>query len=149
MADMCSCMITGRLTADSELKYTNGSTPILKFSVAVGRYEKGQTTTSFFDVTQWGKAAESLAGKLTKGKQVVVRGEMRQEFWNAQDGSKRSKWTLVADSFGVQPLSYGDDDSDQKYSGKSGYAKPKGNAGGNANPDGYGDWDDDGEDIPF
>jgi single-strand DNA-binding protein len=141
-------MITGRLTADSELKYTNNSTAILKFSVAVGRYEKGQTTTSFFDVTQWGKAAESLAGKLTKGKQVVVRGEMRQEFWNAQDGSKRSKWTLVADSFGVQPLSYGD--SDSSYSGKSGNSKSYGYVNSNANPEGFGDVDDDDLDsIPF
>jgi len=103
MADMCSIMITGRLTADSEIKYA-GQTPILKFSVAVGRYDKGQTTSSFFDVVQFSRAAESLAGKLTRGKPVVVRGEMRQEFWNANDGSKRSRWVLVADSFGVQPL---------------------------------------------
>ncbi len=103
MADMCSVMITGRLTTDSEIKYA-GQTPILKFSVAVGRYEKGQTASSFFDVVQFSRAAESLTGKLTKGKPVVVRGEMRQEFWNSGDGSRRSKWVLYADSFGVQPL---------------------------------------------
>jgi single-strand DNA-binding protein len=135
MADMCTIMITGRLTGDSEIKYA-GQTPILKFNVAVGRYEKGQTTSSFFDVVQFSRAAESLTGKLTKGKPVVVRGEMRQEFWNANDGSRRSKWVLYADSFGVQPLHLTEGGSGgQEYSN-----------GGNNNP--YtGQYDDD--EIPF
>ncbi len=103
MADLCSIMITGRLTSDSEIKYTT-KTPILKFSVAVGRYEKGKTETSFFDVVQFGRAVDALSSRLTKGKPVVVRGEMRQEFWTTQEGAKRSKWVLLADSYGVQPL---------------------------------------------
>lgn len=131
MADMCSCMVTGRLTSDSEIKYV-GSSAMLKFSVAVGRYEKGQTVTSFFDVVQWGKAAESLNSRLTKGKPVVVRGEMRQEFWNAQDGAKRSRWVLVADAFGVQPLSSLNQEESQE---------PRGRA------DQFKQYDD--EDIPF
>lgn len=102
MADMCSCMITGRLTRDSELRHV-GNSAVLNFSVAVGRYEKGSTLTSYFDVVQWGKAAESLSFKLLKGTPVVVRGDMRQEFWE-QDGQRRSKWVLLADGFGVQPL---------------------------------------------
>ncbi len=135
MADMCSCMITGRLTSDSEIKYA-GQTPILKFSVAVGRYEKGQTLSSFFDVVQFSKAAESLAVKLTKGRPVVVRGEMRQEFWNANDGSKRSRWVLYADSYGVQPLGGVQDDT---------YEKPDGNQNGRYSNQN----DDDLDDIPF
>nr|WP_321298387.1 single-stranded DNA-binding protein [uncultured Sphaerochaeta sp.] len=136
MADMCSIMITGRLTSDSEIKYA-GQTPILKFSVAVGRYDKGQTTSSFFDVVQFSRNAESLVGKLTKGKPVVVRGEMRQEFWNANDGSKRSRWVLMADSFGVQPLYIQQDE--QRYGGATTqdmYGGPMGE-------------DDDLDDIPF
>lgn len=135
MADMCSIMITGRLTSDSEIKYA-GQTPILKFSVAVGRYDKGQTTSSYFDVVQFSRAAESLVGKLTRGKPVVVRGEMRQEFWNANDGSKRSRWVLVADSFGVQPLGGGQEDKYER-------------GGNQATQEAYGNPYDDGDDIPF
>ncbi|ADY13658.1 single-stranded DNA-binding protein [Sphaerochaeta globosa] len=134
MADMCSIMITGRLTADSEIKYA-GQTPILKFSVAVGRYDKGQTTSSFFDVVQFSRAAEGLTGKLTRGKPVVVRGEMRQEFWSANDGSKRSRWVLVADSFGVQPLGGGQEDRYER--------------GEPTTQNMYSSLDDDGDDIPF
>ena len=135
MADMCSIMITGRLTSDSEIKYA-GQTPILKFSVAVGRYDKGQTTSSFFDVVQFSRNAESLVGKLTKGKPVVVRGEMRQEFWNANDGSKRSRWVLVADGFGVQPLYLQEERYGRGESTQDMYGDPKSN-------------DDDLDDIPF
>jgi single-strand DNA-binding protein len=145
MADMCTIMITGRLTGDSEIKYA-GQTPILKFNVAVGRYEKGQTTSSFFDVVQFSRAAESLTGKLTKGKPVVVRGEMRQEFWNANDGSRRSKWVLYADSFGVQPLhlTEGGSGGSGSYSGQE-YS----NGGNNQcyNNSYTGQYDDD--EIPF
>lgn len=148
MADMCSVMITGRLTADSELKYTNNGTAILKFSVAVGRYEKGQTETSYFDVVQWGKAGESLSSRLTKGKPVVVRGEMRQEFWNANDGTKRSKWVLVADAYGVQPL-YAPSDEEPPQSAGSGY---RGSSNNSYTKPQYSDPYDSGlddEEIPF
>lgn len=104
MADMCSIMITGRLTNDSELVFA-GQTPLLKFSVAVGRYEKGKNLVSYFDCQQWGRMAETLSTRLTKGSPVVVRGEMRQEFWEDRtSGQRRSKWILQADNFGVQPL---------------------------------------------
>jgi single-strand DNA-binding protein len=114
MSDLSACMITGRLTANSELKYSNKGMPSLRFCVAVGRYEKGKTDTSFFDCIQWGKIAEPLSQKLTKGKPVAVRGEFRQEHWQDKEGQKRSRWILVADMFGVQPLSLGQKEGQQE-----------------------------------
>ncbi len=70
------------------------------FTVAVGRYEKGQTETSFFDCVQWGKTAESLAKHMTKGRLIAVKGEMRQNRWTDNEGSKRSQILLVADTYG-------------------------------------------------
>lgn len=102
--DLCSCMITGRLTSDGELKYTQGGAPSLRFSVAVGRYRAGRQETSFFDCSAWGKGAEVLAPRMAKGSPVAVRGEMRQERWNDMDGAARSRWVLVADTFGVQVM---------------------------------------------
>jgi single-strand DNA-binding protein len=72
----------------------------LGFTVAVGRYEKGQTETSFFDCVQWGKTAESLAKHMTKGRLVAVKGEMRQNRWTDREGAKRSQILLVADTYG-------------------------------------------------
>ena len=116
MADMCTCMMVGRLTANADFKITSGGTPRLGFTVAVGRYEKGQTETSFFDCVQWGKTAESLAKHMTKGRLVAVKGEMRQNRWTDREGAKRSQILLVADTYGgVQMLatnSRGSSDAD-------------------------------------
>ena len=121
MADMCSCMMVGRLTANADLKYTNNGTARLGFTVAVGRYEKGQTETSFFDCVQWGKTAESLSRHLTKGRLVAVKGELRQNRWTDNEGTKRQQILMVADSYGgVQMLGSGkqstDNDSDDRGS---------------------------------
>ncbi|MGP1438967.1 MAG: single-stranded DNA-binding protein, partial [Treponema sp.] len=40
MADVNHVVLVGRLTRDSELRYTQGGTPIVKFSIAVNRRKK-------------------------------------------------------------------------------------------------------------
>lgn len=67
--------ITGRLGADSELRYTKAGEPVLGFRVAddVGYGDK--KVTNWWSCTLWGKRAETLAEYLKKGSQVVVHGE--------------------------------------------------------------------------
>jgi single-strand DNA-binding protein len=142
-------MITGRLTANSELKYSGGGAASIRFSVAVGRYSNGKTETSFFDCIQWGKITETLAPLMSKGKAVVVRGEMRQEHWQGQDGAKRSKWVLVADGYGVQLLSAGNNEETGRGSRTGGRNQS------NQNNNGQDDWENASsggeydQDIPF
>ena len=99
MADVNHVIIIGRLTRDAELKYTSGGMAIGSFSIAVNRRtKKGDQwveEASFFDVSLFGKSAEGLAQYLTKGKQVAVEGELRQDRWQ-QDGQNRSKVTIAA-----------------------------------------------------
>lgn len=89
--------IIGRLTRDSELKYTQSGAAISKFSIAVDRYmgQGKEKQTSFFEVTLWGKRAEALNQYLTKGHQVGITGELVQNRWE-QDGQKRSKVEINA-----------------------------------------------------
>ena len=99
MADVNHVIIIGRLTKDILLKYTSGGMAIGSFSIAVNRRtKKGEQwveEASFFDVSLFGKSAEGLAQYLTKGKQVAVEGELRQDRWE-QDGQPRSKVTIAA-----------------------------------------------------
>lgn len=100
MANDINCVIlVGRLTRDAELKYTNTGSAVSKLSVAVNRRKRsGDQWTdeaNFFDVTIWGKMAESLNQYLNKGKQVAIEGELRQSRWE-QDGQSRSKVEIVA-----------------------------------------------------
>jgi len=99
MADVNHVIIIGRLTKDILLKYTGGGMAIGSFSIAVNRRtKKGEQwvdEASFFDVSLFGKSAEGLAQYLTKGKQVAVEGELRQDRWQ-QDGQPRSKVFIAA-----------------------------------------------------
>lgn len=99
----------GRLVRDAEIKYLSSGTAVCKFSIAVGKRvkknEQWTDETSFLDVVLWGKAGESLAKYLVKGKQVAVEGELHQNRWE-QDGQSRSKVEINANN--VQLLGGGD-----------------------------------------
>ena len=101
MADVNHVIIIGRLTKDILLKFTSGGMAIGSFSIAVNRRtKKGDQwveEASFFDVSLFGKSAEGLAQYLTKGKQVAVEGELRQDRWE-QDGQNRSKVYISANN---------------------------------------------------
>ncbi len=100
MADINRVILVGRLTRDAEQSYTQSGYSILKFGLAVNRRRKQGDEwideANFFDVTVWGRQGEAIATYMTKGKQVGVEGQLRQERWEAQDGSKRSKVTVEA-----------------------------------------------------
>lgn len=95
--DLNSVTLVGRLTRDSELKYTNTGTPICKFSIASSSYagQGKDNYTSYFDITLWGKQGEAIQQYLEKGKQVAISGELKQDRWE-QEGQKRSKVYIVA-----------------------------------------------------
>lgn len=99
MADINSVILVGRLTRNAELKYTNTGMAVSKVGIAINRRRKKDDQwvdeVSFFDVTIWGKTAESLQPYLLKGKQIGVQGELRQDRWE-QDGQSKSRVEIVA-----------------------------------------------------
>lgn len=103
--DLNRVVLVGRLTRDAELMYTNSGFALCKFSVAVNRRRKSGDQwieeASFFDISIWGKRGESLNPYLTKGQQVAIEGQLRQDRWE-QDGQKRSR--IVVDASNIQLL---------------------------------------------
>jgi single-strand DNA-binding protein len=89
--------ISGGLTRDPEIRYTNGGFPILEFTVAVSgtRYDSGErkqvVTTSYISCTVVGDRAEEFADSHGKGDEVLVLGELDQRSFEKRDGSKESK----------------------------------------------------------
>ena len=79
---------TGRLGADGELRTTQSGEKVLGFRVAndVGFGER--KTTQWVDCSIWGRRAEALAPHLTKGKQVVVSGEVTLREYEKRDGTR-------------------------------------------------------------
>lgn len=130
--DINQVIIIGRMVANAELKYTNSGTPLSKFSVAVNRRVKqGDQWTeeaSFFNITFWGKQAESLSQYLQKGKQIAITGQLKQDRWTDGDGKNHSRVEIVADN--IQLLG-GRSDGDAKQAPPQQPEQSKPDQGGN------------------
>lgn len=98
--------ISGNVTNDPELTYTNSGAARLAFGVAVNygytdaNGEK-QEKTSYFNVTAWRYLAENSARTLEKGIGVVVTGRLEQRSYEDKEGVKRSVVDLIADEIGI------------------------------------------------
>lgn len=94
--------IVGNLTRDPELRQTPSGTSVCQLGVAVNTSVKvaGQweDKPNFFDVTVWGAQGENCARYLAKGRQVAIDGRLDQRSWETQDGTKRSKVEIVAET---------------------------------------------------
>jgi single-strand DNA-binding protein len=101
MTDINAVVIVGRLTKDAVLKSLPSGYTVSNFTIAVNRSRKTgdgyENDANFFDISLWGKQAESLCQYLTKGKQVAIIGELRQERWQ-QDGQNRSRVVVSANT---------------------------------------------------
>jgi single-strand DNA-binding protein len=96
-------MIIGNLGADPEMRYTANGNAVTSFNVATSRnYTDTQgervDETEWFSVVTWNRLAETCAQYLAKGRQVFVEGRMRTHSWDGQDGQKRYKTELVAET---------------------------------------------------
>ena len=129
MADLNHVTLIGRLTRDAELKYTPGGLAISSFSIAVNRRRKNGDQwvdeVSYFDINLYGKPAESLKQYLTKGKQVAVDGELRQDRWE-KDGQNHSRIYIAANN--VQLL--GGNTGSSNYSNAGGFSLANNNSQG-------------------
>lgn len=102
-SDINSVVLIGNLVRDVEVTYTAGGTAVAKMSIASNKSKKQQdgswgTETSFFDITLFGKTAESLKQYLVKGKKIAVSGSLHQDRWKDKDGNNRSRVSVIADT---------------------------------------------------
>ena len=96
--------ILGRLVRDPELKYTAQGTEVCTISMAVDSGWGDKKKTSFFDVTIFGKRAETVNQYLNKGSLALVDGRLEQQRWEDKDsGQKRSKVVIIANDVKFMP----------------------------------------------
>jgi len=86
----------GRLARDPELRYGESTKAVAAMRIAVARAGGGDDA-DFFDVACFGQLAEACATHLTKGRQVLVEGSLRQHTWtDAATSERRSRVEVVA-----------------------------------------------------
>lgn len=97
---MSNTILYGRVVRDIELRYINQKTAVAKFSVAVNRrYQNGDKKADFFNVTAFGKRAETLSQYFRQGSRIVVYCHPQQEQYMRQDGTKVDTVGFILDDF--------------------------------------------------
>ncbi len=87
--------LVGNLGNDPVMRYTSSGVPVASFSLAVNKVwtnQEGQRQekTIWFRVTAWRKLAELVSQYLTKGRQVLVVGEIEEpQIYTDRDGNPR------------------------------------------------------------
>lgn len=89
-------VIMGTITRDPEVKYTQSGSAIVSFGIATNDRWKDangqqQEKAHFFDVTAFGRQAETINQYFHKGSRILIEGSLDYQAWKAQDGSNRSK----------------------------------------------------------
>lgn len=71
-------ILTGRLTKDPEIRYTDSKKAVCSFTLAVddGRDSEGKRKAQFIPCVAWGKTAELIDQYFTKGKPLTVTGRI-------------------------------------------------------------------------
>lgn len=85
---MNKVIITGRLGADPELRYTQGGHAVTRFNLAVERNmgKDREKETDWLTVVAWGKRAEFAAEYLSKGRKILVQGNLKTGSYTNKDG---------------------------------------------------------------
>jgi single-strand DNA-binding protein len=98
-----SISILGNTGRDVELRYTPQGTPVASFSIAsnsVRNTAQGkQKKTDWYNVSAFGRQAETLAKYLTKGASILVRGKLTFNPWLSRDGEARVSADVVLQDF--------------------------------------------------
>ncbi len=100
-------ILMGNLTRDPELRYTPQGKSVCKFGIAVNRKyrqaEEMKEEVSFINIVVFGKQADACGQYLNKGSGVIVEGRLQENRWETEEGQKRSKLEVVAQSVHFMP----------------------------------------------
>lgn len=97
---MNNVALIGRLTADPELKHTQGGKGFTRFTVAVDRPTKQgeEKQADFINIVAWDKTAEFICKYFTKGQRIALTGTIRTGSYTDKGGDKRYTFEVWANN---------------------------------------------------
>ena len=96
--------LAGRLTKDSDLRYTSDGTATATFSLAVNRPFKsanGEREADFINCVIWRKNAENFANFTRKGSLVGITGRIQTRNYENKEGQRVYVTEVVAENFAL------------------------------------------------
>lgn len=95
-----NCIIlSGRLTKDPEVRYTQTGKVVATFTLAVNRpfAKEGEPKADFFNCQVWGKQAEALGNYIHKGDPLLVEGRLQIRQYTDKTNAKRWITEIICD----------------------------------------------------
>lgn len=93
-------MQCGRLTADTELRMTQGGQSVVSFTLAVNRPRAKDSTeqkADFLQCVAWDKTAEFISKYFSKGDALFVVGKLQTRSYKAREGYTVHVTEIVVD----------------------------------------------------
>lgn len=91
-------VLTGRLTADPEMKTTQSGVSVTSFCIAVQRqYKSGEEPiTDFINIVAWRHTAEFVTKYFKKGNMIGIEGSIQTRKYTDRDGNNRVAFEVLA-----------------------------------------------------
>lgn len=104
--DINSVVVVGRVVEDIVVKYTKNNFPYAMISIASkfsqkksdGSYEQN---VNFFEIKILGDRLKTLEKWLKRGRQVIVKGQLRQDRWEDKNGQSQSRVSILSEDIQV------------------------------------------------
>ena len=118
---MNKVFLSGNLTRDPEVRYTQTGKAYARMGIAVSRTYSKEKATDFFNLVAWEKTAEFCGRYLRKGGRVLVEGRLQTNSYENKDGVKVNTVEIWVDNIEFADSKRADSGSDDNY------AKPANN----------------------
>jgi single-strand DNA-binding protein len=95
-------VLTGRLTRDVDLRYTQGGDAVATFNLAVDRRftnQQGEREADFVSCVIWRKSAENFANFFHKGSLVGIEGRIQTRNYENKQGQRVYVTEVIVEDF--------------------------------------------------
>lgn len=91
-------VLSGRLTADPELKTTPNGVSVCTFTIANETGYGENKKTSFINIVAWRGTAEVVAKHFTKGGLIGIEGSIQTRKYQDKEGNNRTVFEVIANN---------------------------------------------------
>ena len=113
---MNKIFLSGRLTRDPEVRYSQQGTAFARTSIAVNRFTNKEKAVDFFNVVSFGKTAEFCGRYFKKGSRVLVEGRLQTNSYE-KDGVKHSSTEVLIENIEFAGSKPNDKRNDDDFGG--------------------------------
>ena len=94
--------LSGNLTRDPEVRYTQSGKAFARMGIAVRRqFSKDKDAVDFFNLVAWDKTAAFCGKYFTKGSRVLLEGRLQTSSYENRDGVKVNAVDVVIDNIEI------------------------------------------------